>query len=87
MYLIVTYDVGEKRVARVLKVCRKYLNWVQNSVLEGEITIAKFEKLKLELERSIDKSEDSVRIYILKNKSFFDLKTLGNEKGTVDIIY
>jgi CRISPR-associated protein Cas2 len=87
VYLIVTYDVGEKRVARVLKVCRKYLNWVQNSVLEGEITIAKFEKLKLELERSIDKSEDSVRIYILKNKSFFDLKTLGNEKGTVDIIY
>lgn len=74
-------------MARVLKVCRKYLNWVQNSVLEGEITIAKFEKLKLELERSIDKSEDSVRIYILKNKSFFDLKTLGNEKGTVDIIY
>jgi len=31
----------------------KYLTWVQNSALEGEITEAKFEKLKLELKKVI----------------------------------
>ncbi|MCS7256766.1 MAG: CRISPR-associated endonuclease Cas2, partial [Thermomicrobium sp.] len=35
MYVIVAYDVGVERVARVLKICRKYLTWVQNSLLEG----------------------------------------------------
>ena len=48
MFIILVYDVGEKRVAKVLKICRKYLNWVQNSVLEGEISCQseKLNKLK-----------------------------------------
>ena len=48
MFVIMVYDVNQKRVAKVLKIARKYLNWVQNSVLEGEITDAKYEKLKVE---------------------------------------
>ena len=35
MYVIVVYDVEEKRVAKVLKYLRSYLNCVQNSVFEG----------------------------------------------------
>ena len=38
MYIILVYDIGEKRVAKMLKLCRRYLNWIQNSVFEGEIT-------------------------------------------------
>ncbi|MGB9901336.1 MAG: CRISPR-associated endonuclease Cas2 [Pseudothermotoga sp.] len=87
MYLILTYDVDQDRVAKVLKICRKYLNWVQNSVLEGEVTIAKFEKLKLELQRAIEKSKDSVRFYVLKDRSLLELQTLGQDKGTTSIIY
>ena len=41
MYVIVVYDIGEKRVAKMLKLCRQYLNWIQNSVFEGEITKVK----------------------------------------------
>jgi len=48
------YDIEEKKVNRVLKVGRKYLTWIQNSVLEGEITESKFEKLKYELNDVID---------------------------------
>lgn len=87
VYLILTYDVDQDRVAKVLKICRKYLNWVQNSVLEGEVTIAKFEKLKLELQRAIEKSKDSVRFYVLKDRSLLELQTLGQDKGTTSIIY
>ncbi|HPO28372.1 MAG TPA: CRISPR-associated endonuclease Cas2, partial [Petrotogaceae bacterium] len=33
-----TYDIGEKRVSKVHKITKRYLNWVQRSVFEGEIT-------------------------------------------------
>jgi CRISPR-associated protein Cas2 len=47
MYVILVYDVGQKRVGKMLKLCRKYLNWIQNSVFEGEITHVKLEELKI----------------------------------------
>jgi len=37
IYIILVYDVSEKRVFKVLKIARKYITWIQNSVLEGEI--------------------------------------------------
>lgn len=80
MYLIVTYDIEEKRVAKVLKICRKYLKWVQNSVFEGSITEGKFEKLKLELEKIIDEEKDSVRFYVMDSESAFELQTMGKVK-------
>ena len=45
MYVILVYDFGEKRVAKMLKLCRRYLNWVQNSVFEGEISDVRLKEL------------------------------------------
>ena len=81
MFLILVYDVGQKRVGKVLKICRKYLNWVQNSVLEGEISDAAFKKLKLELERTINKDEDSVICYLLRTTKYSERQTMGIKKG------
>lgn len=86
MFLIVVYDVGEKRVAKVLKICRKYLTWVQNSVLEGEISEASFKKLKLELKKAIKESEDSVIFYILRTTKYSERETMGIRKGGEDLI-
>ena len=33
-YVFVFYDVGEKRVNKVFKICKKYLSHFQKSVLE-----------------------------------------------------
>lgn len=85
MYIILVYDVGEKRVAKALKTCRKYLTWVQNSVFEGEITKATFEKLKYELGQIINKDEDSVIIYILRTTKYSQRECLGKEKNPIDI--
>ena len=41
MYVILIYDVNVKRVGKMLKLCRQYLCWIQNSVFEGEISEAK----------------------------------------------
>ena len=35
-YFIAVYDINVKRGPKMLKLFRRYLNWVQNSVFEGE---------------------------------------------------
>jgi CRISPR-associated protein Cas2 len=58
MFIIVVYDIAERRVTKVLKKSRQYLYWVQNSVFEGEISPAKFKKYKDELGKIINTKED-----------------------------
>lgn len=86
MFVIVVYDVGEKRVGKVLKRCRKYLHWVQNSVLEGELTSAQLEKFKIELGRIIDPAADSVIIYQFMSMRYSERQILGLKKGGQDFI-
>ncbi|WP_091350403.1 CRISPR-associated endonuclease Cas2 [Anaerobranca gottschalkii] len=81
MFVILVYDVEQKRVNKVLKTCRKYLYWVQNSVLEGEITESRLTKLKMELERIIDKEKDSVIIYRFSTRKYQVIETMGIKKG------
>ena len=69
MYVIVVYDVGEKRVGKMLKLCRQYLCWIQNSVFEGELSEAKLRELKLKIKGIIDQSEDSIIIFTNNNSS------------------
>lgn len=61
--MIVAYDVNQKRVGKVMKICRKYLVHVQKSVFEGIITEAKLDKLKSDLKRVIDFDDDGICIY------------------------
>lgn len=70
-----------KRVGKALKISRKYLHWVQNSVFEGEITEAKFMKLKNEMKQLINEEEDSVIFYILRTTSYTKREIIGLEKG------
>lgn len=86
MYVIMVYDVNEKRVNKVLKVGRKYLHWVQNSVLEGEITEAKLIKLKLELKRVINEEEDSIIFYKMRTTRYSEREIMGVRKGGEDLI-
>lgn len=86
MFVILVYDVNEKRVAKALKKCRKYLTWVQNSVFEGNISEATLKRLILELEKVLDLSEDSVIIYKFQNKWYSERQIIGIEKNPVDFI-
>lgn len=80
MFVILFYDIGEKRVQKALKICRKYLTWVQNSVFEGEITPANLKKLKHELSSKMDKSEDSLIVYTFANMKYSTREVIGLEK-------
>ena len=63
MFIILSYDIKKKRVAKVMKICRKYLVHIHKSVFEGNITEAKLKRLNTELERVINTNEDSICIY------------------------
>ena len=62
-----TLNVQEKRVAKALKTCRKYLTWVQNSVFECLLDMGSYVNFKAELIKLIDLEKDSLRFYELGN--------------------
>lgn len=84
LYAILVYDVNEKRVAKALKICRRYLTWVQNSVFEGEISEAKLRELQLHLKNIMKDQEDSVLIYRFRDQRYFEKEVMGQEKNPVD---
>ncbi len=86
MFIIAVYDIKEKRVGKALKICRKYLNWVQNSVFEGDISTANIEKLKMEMKKLMNSSEDSFIIYLLRDERYSKREIIGLEKGGASLI-
>jgi CRISPR-associated protein Cas2 len=81
VFVILVYDVAQKRVAKVLKKCREYLFWVQNSVLEGELTDMRLRQLKWELECIINKEQDSVIVYRFESRKYSSREVMGLDKG------
>ena len=86
MYVILYYDFGEKRVAKALKICRKYLTHVQNSVFEGEVTQANYKKLVTELRKEMDEEYDSLIIYTFESMRYSNREVYGNRKNEPSIM-
>jgi CRISPR-associated protein Cas2 len=78
------YDVGQKRVAKMLKTGRRYLTWVQNSVLEGQLSPGVFAKLKKDVKKIINEEEDSVIFYTWRSEQYTTREIMGVERGTLD---
>lgn len=83
MYVILMYDVNEKRVGKMLKLCRRYLHWIQNSVFEGELTEVKLKRLKSEA-KSIMQDNDSLIIFKSKDERWLTKEIVGDEKNRID---
>jgi CRISPR-associated protein Cas2 len=84
MYVIAVYDCGEKRVVKMLKLCRRYLHWIQNSVFEGELTPVQLKELKIEAQKIMVKEEDSLIIFTSRQAKWLDKEILGVEKNSTD---
>ncbi len=63
MYVILVYDIEEKRVVKMLKLCRRYLNWIQNSVFEGELSDVKLKELLHEAKLIMKEEKDSIIVF------------------------
>ncbi len=77
MFVLMVYDVNVDRVNKILKTGRKYLNHIQNSVLEGELSNAQFKSLKHEVEGIINEEQDCVRFYLLRTTHYLKIEELG----------
>lgn len=84
MYVILVYDMNVKRVAKMLKLCRRYLNWIQNSVFEGEITQVKLDELLHLAEEMMEPEEDSIILFTSRERRWMEKKIVGLEKSDLD---
>lgn len=84
MYVILVYDIGEKRVAKMLKHCRKYLNWIQNSVFEGEITEVKLKEMVSIARDIMNKEQDSLILFKSRDERWLDKQIIGIERMSTD---
>ena len=78
------YDFGENRVAKMLKLCRKYLSWIQNSVFEGEISEVKLKELKYKATLIMNKEEDSLIIFKSRDENWLNKEIIGKERSSID---
>lgn len=76
-YAFVFYDIGEKRVQKVFKICKKYFIHHQKSVFRGNITPSNLISLRSELKRVIKPDEDFITIIKLLGASSFEEETIG----------
>ena len=86
MFIILTYDINQKRVGKALKICRKYLTHVQKSVFEGNITDGKLKRLKMELKNLIDDKTDAVCIYSFDSVKYARKEEIGTVAQESNII-
>jgi CRISPR-associated protein Cas2 len=86
MYIIAVYDVGQKRVGKMLKLCRQYLNWIQNSVFEGEISEVKLEELKIRAKEIMDEDDDSFILFKTRQEKWLDKEIVGKERSSLNNI-
>lgn len=83
LYAIIVYDINVDRVNKVKSFLRTHMNWIQNSVFEGEITKSEFDEIKDGLNSIINKEEDSVIMYTMRSEKALKRKVIGVEKAPI----
>lgn len=88
MYIILFYDIADKRIRekkensyKVRKEVEKYLTRVQFSVFEGEISPSDLRKLKAYLVKVVDQALDSIVIYESTRLNYTERVVIGVDKN------
>ena len=84
MYVIAVYDVAAERTPKMLKLCRRYLHWIQNSVFEGEISEVRLKELVGEAKEIMDESHDSFILFKNRHAHWLDKQLVGKALSQTD---
>ena len=71
-------------MGKMLKLCRRYLNWIQNSVFEGEISEVKLNELLAKAAAFLNTEEDSVLVFKSRSQHWLEKQVLGQERNRLD---
>ncbi|WP_460586428.1 CRISPR-associated endonuclease Cas2 [Hymenobacter arcticus] len=74
----------QQRVGKLLKLCRRYLHWIQNSVFEGEISEVKLQELLLKAASFLDKEEDSILLFKSRTEQWLEKQVWGHERSPLE---
>ncbi len=86
-YVFLFYDIEEKRVNKVFKKCKKYLNHWQKSVFRGALTNSQIMELENELKLIINKEKDFISIIKIMDFKTIGETTIGNNKINTEDIF
>lgn len=86
MYVLIVYDVSVERVNKVRQFLKQYLNWIQNSAFEGELTLGNLAKVRQGLKERMKKDQDSILIFTVSDRKWLNKEVLGVEKSEVTSI-
>ena len=93
-YVFLFYDIadedsdkGKNRVAKVFKICKKYLKHHQKSIFRGDVTPANQLKMTNELTKAIDKELDFISIIKLLSGEVFAEECIGTPKKESEGIF
>ncbi|MFC7127937.1 CRISPR-associated endonuclease Cas2 [Haloferax chudinovii] len=78
MYVVMVYDLEADRTHKALKLGRRYLTHVQNSVLEGEISEGDLATLRNEVEDLLKPGESTI-IYELSSDTLLNRSVYGDD--------
>jgi len=87
MFVILSYDVQEARCTKIMKIAKKYLNYMQRSLYQGYLTEKQLKKLQDELLLRIDPEYDSIIVYRLWSDNNICIDKIGTVKGRGAFIY
>ena len=79
-YVIAVYDVAVERGAKALRLFRRYLAHVQNSVFEGELSPGQLAELETAAGDLLHDS-DAVVLYVLRTRAYSERRSLGADRG------
>lgn len=93
-YLFLFYDiadefseVGKYRVAKVFKICKKYLKHHQKSVFRGNITPSNQIKMMVQLKKVIDPDLDTITVIKVLHSGSFSEETIGKTDKQSESIF
>ena len=91
MYIIIVYDVWNKKTNKIHKYLKKRLHWIQNSVFEGELSKSEFIKMKWELKKMLKdfkkentEWENSIIVFSMPYKWALNKEIIWEEKNQID---
>ncbi|MHB8565505.1 MAG: CRISPR-associated endonuclease Cas2 [Nitrososphaerales archaeon] len=86
MHVIVAYDIAVERLPKVYHIMKRYLNWIQNSAFEGDLSAGQLEELRIKVSKVIDVSKDCIVVFTMDNPKWLEKVVWGKDKGRTEAI-